>query len=278
MKKRTHEQDLEKKTSKRKPAASGSDVSDQSDSDDESADTDKYMMTQDGRVPITHDALRMRARRLCEKKASGKCGVPENINADYVNGGESREILEMALLQCLGEFVRKVTVLKEKLASREQEVHGRWMTEERMRKCGEWSASTIKSMIAYCQRFPETLCRTPWGGTVGYNESITEYYIETDEKTTRRLAEIDKTVESTELDETWVKPDEIAGQRLADGLVKIPEQKPSPEVLGAKPVPELEKYMDSITAKTDKIDTMVAALENTKFPESSVTKVNEFKT
>lgn len=50
MKKRTHEQDLEKKTSKRKPAASGSDVSDQSDSDDESADTDKYMMTQDGRV------------------------------------------------------------------------------------------------------------------------------------------------------------------------------------------------------------------------------------
>ncbi|CAK9013862.1 Uncharacterized protein SCF082_LOCUS12105 [Durusdinium trenchii] len=187
----------------------------------------------------------MRARRLCEKKASGKCGVPENINADYVNGGESREILEMALLQCLGEFVRKVTVLKEKLASREQEVHGRWMTEERMRKCGEW----------------------PWK----YNESITEYYIETDEKTTRRLAEIDKTAER-------VKPDEIAGQRLADGLVKIPEQKPSPEVLGAKPVPELEKYMDSITAKTDKIDTMVAALENTKFPESSVTKVNEFKT
>ena len=52
-------------------------------------------------VPITHDALRMRARRLCEKKASGTCGVPENINADYVNGGESREILEMALLQCL---------------------------------------------------------------------------------------------------------------------------------------------------------------------------------
>lgn len=49
-------------------------------------------------------------------------------------------------------------------------------------------------------------------------------------------------------------------------------------VLPWQPVPELEKYMDSITAKTDKIDTMVAALENTKFPESSVTKVNEFKT
>ena len=52
-------------------------------------------------VPITHDALRMRARRLCEKKGSGKCAVPDAIHDDYVSGGEAREILEMALLQSL---------------------------------------------------------------------------------------------------------------------------------------------------------------------------------
>jgi len=52
-------------------------------------------------VPITHDALRMRTRRLCEKKNSGRCGVPDAIHNDYVEGGEKREILEMSLLQCL---------------------------------------------------------------------------------------------------------------------------------------------------------------------------------
>ena len=52
-------------------------------------------------VPISHDALRMRTRRLCEKKSSGRCGVPESIHSDYVTGGEAREILEMALLQAI---------------------------------------------------------------------------------------------------------------------------------------------------------------------------------
>jgi hypothetical protein len=53
------------------------------------------------KVQISHDALRMRARRLCEKKGTGRCGVPDHIHSDYMAGGESREILEMALLQCL---------------------------------------------------------------------------------------------------------------------------------------------------------------------------------
>ena len=55
-------------------------------------------------VPITHDALRMRTRRLCEKKTSGRCGVPDAIHNDYVEGGEKREILEMSLLQCLAQY------------------------------------------------------------------------------------------------------------------------------------------------------------------------------
>ena len=52
-------------------------------------------------VPISADALRMRTRRLCERKSSGKCQVPDAINQDYYAGGEKREILEIALLQCL---------------------------------------------------------------------------------------------------------------------------------------------------------------------------------
>ena len=66
-------------------------------------------------------------------------------------------------LSSKGEFIRKVTVIKERMQSREQEVNGRWLTEDRMRRVGEWSASAIKSMVAYCKRFPDTLVRT-WGG------------------------------------------------------------------------------------------------------------------
>ncbi|CAL1155198.1 unnamed protein product [Cladocopium goreaui] len=111
----------------------------------------------------------------------GRCGVPDAIHNDYVEGGEKREILEMSLLQCLGDFVRKVTVMKERLSSREQE----------------------------------------------------------DEK---------------------VSKDDV--QRLAPGHVAIPEEKPNPEVLGEKPVPELEKYMDSIVAKQGKITTMVDTIND----------------
>ena len=61
------------------------------------------------------------------------------------------------------EFIRKVTVIKERMSTKEQEVHGRWLTEERMKKLNEWSASAIKSMVAFCKKFPETLCRTQGG-------------------------------------------------------------------------------------------------------------------
>ena len=55
------------------------------------------------KVKISTDALRMRCRRLCEKKPSGKTQVDSSICEDYRKGGQSREILEMALLECLAK-------------------------------------------------------------------------------------------------------------------------------------------------------------------------------
>ena len=45
----------------------------------------------------------MRCRRLCEKKPSGKVHVDENVSSQYRAGGEPREILEMALLECIAK-------------------------------------------------------------------------------------------------------------------------------------------------------------------------------
>ena len=36
-----------------------------------------------------------------------------------------------------------------------------------------------------------------------YNKDVSEFYIETDEKTSKKLAELDKVLEQTELDDTW---------------------------------------------------------------------------
>ncbi|CAK9027704.1 unnamed protein product [Durusdinium trenchii] len=123
----------------------------------------------------------MRCRRLCEKKVSGKCHVPNEIREDYVNGGESREIVELALLDALAkygvlrqaykkvkkEFITRVQVLKERLSEKSKETWGRWMTEERMRKDKDLnlSAKSIKDIKAFCDKFPETHKRSgciPW--------------------------------------------------------------------------------------------------------------------
>jgi hypothetical protein len=50
------------------------------------------------------DALRMRLRRLCEKKASGKMWVDQQTFDDYKSGGERREWLELALCESLKKF------------------------------------------------------------------------------------------------------------------------------------------------------------------------------
>ena len=43
----------------------------------------------------------MRLKRLCEKKKSGKMWVAEEVHEDYKKGGESREALEMTLLETI---------------------------------------------------------------------------------------------------------------------------------------------------------------------------------
>ena len=55
------------------------------------------------KVKITGDALRVRCRRLCEKKPSGRYNVDAKIAEQYQEGGESRECLEMALLECIAK-------------------------------------------------------------------------------------------------------------------------------------------------------------------------------
>ena len=59
------------------------------------------------KVNISPDALRMRTRRLCERKPSGKCYVDEKVAEEFKNGGESREVLEMALLESLARYGTK---------------------------------------------------------------------------------------------------------------------------------------------------------------------------
>ena len=65
----------------------------------------------------------------------------------------------------------KVSYMKEKMKTREHEIWGRWMTEHAMKKSGEFSPQGIKSIISYCNKFPETLIRRDvWMGNYGYKE------------------------------------------------------------------------------------------------------------
>lgn len=51
---------------------------------------------------MTHDALRMRLRRMCEIKArSKKCHVDDETHKQYMKGGEGREWLEIALAEAI---------------------------------------------------------------------------------------------------------------------------------------------------------------------------------
>ncbi|CAK9040133.1 unnamed protein product [Durusdinium trenchii] len=155
----------------------------------------------------------MRCRRMCEKKPSGRINVDTKIVEQYKEGGESREVLEMALLECLAkhgvdrssykrikaDFVQKCKLIRERLESRQSEVHGRWMTAEAMKKSGLWSAQTIKQMISYCRKFPESLIRT-WK----YDDRVEEYFIIVEDKRMHMKAESLRDLQETDLGETWL--------------------------------------------------------------------------
>lgn len=63
------------------------------------------------------------------------------------------------LLLHQADFVKRFRLVKECLESRESEVHGKWMTEEAMKKSGKYSQTAIKNITSYCRKFPESLMR-----------------------------------------------------------------------------------------------------------------------
>ena len=74
------------------------------DDDEEEIDEKKGDLLEfpNGAKVMTHDALRMRLRRLCEKKQkSGKCHVDASTADQYHRGGEEREWLEIALIEAI---------------------------------------------------------------------------------------------------------------------------------------------------------------------------------
>ncbi|CAK9067189.1 unnamed protein product [Durusdinium trenchii] len=144
----------------------------------------------------------MRLRRLCEQKPkTKKCHVDEKTREQYTRGGEDREWLEIALVEAIqkvgpdrsqhkklkAEFKARVILVRERMETKEQEVTGSWMTEEKMVKSGDYSPETIKKVIAYCSRFPAALVRS-WK----YDTNVKEYFVETSTKQTIRSSEMHK--------------------------------------------------------------------------------------
>eukprot|EP00435_Cladocopium_sp_Y103_P073698 s308_g44.t1 len=121
------------------------------------------------KVPISADALRMRTRRLCEVKASGKAQVDQATINQYKQGGEQREILEMALLESLArygldrsqyrraDFVQRSKIVSERMESKEEEKHGKWYTLDGLRKSKLYGATEIKNIEKALESAPERL-------------------------------------------------------------------------------------------------------------------------
>ncbi|CAK9057365.1 unnamed protein product [Durusdinium trenchii] len=173
---------------------------------------DDMIVTPAGNSVISHDALRMRLRRLCEVKAkSKKCHVDSQTHEQWKAGGEGREWLEIALTETLeklgaagknahkkAEFCSRVIIVRERMEAKESEIHGSWMTEEKLKASKEFSPEAIKSIVAYCEKFPTALIR-PWK----YNPDIKEYFVETVTKQTIKQSEMRKRTEITDLGEPF---------------------------------------------------------------------------
>eukprot|EP00435_Cladocopium_sp_Y103_P068252 s21_g31.t1 len=84
------------------PDTPGNDEPDDQDPGDDKGDEEPIKYP-DGTAVISADALRMRLRRLCSVKKSGKSHVSEEVRQDYKGGGEKREWLELALLEAIRE-------------------------------------------------------------------------------------------------------------------------------------------------------------------------------
>ncbi|CAE7429544.1 unnamed protein product [Symbiodinium sp. CCMP2456] len=237
--------------------------------DDEGSAT---IVTPDGTPVISQDALRMRLKRLCEKKKTGRCWVPASIREEFESGGEYREVLELALLESikqLGEeesknhgkmkatFLMRVTHVKERMVAKEQEITGRWLTQERMKT---ELKSDILQVIEYCKRFPNTLIR-PWK----YNTAVSEYFVETEETSKIRRSDLDKQIRASE--EAGDSTGHLALRDLDAPLGlgmegeggAAPEQSASGDVVKVcLPVKsEIKRYLTQVSGKIDSIVKML---------------------
>ena len=83
-------------------SAPGSEKEEGEETANENGKTGEVIEFPNGAGFMSHDALRMRLRRLCEEKAkTKKCHVDVKTREQYVRGGEDREWLEIALVEAL---------------------------------------------------------------------------------------------------------------------------------------------------------------------------------
>ncbi|CAL1134409.1 unnamed protein product [Cladocopium goreaui] len=237
---------------------------------------DDPIVTPDGQKVLGADALRMRLRRLTETKTSGKRWVDDKTQQDYKAGGERRQWLEIALLESLkkhgtgreangkvrAEFLTRVVVVRERMQSKEHEVTGKWQTEEKLKSSGEYTPQSIRAIVSYCRRFPAALVRK-WK----YDENTDEFFVEDETTVKCRRSDLTRHTESTEMDDKVSPtapslpkgPDDVSGD-------ESPESKPTPEQLGQKVVPDLEKFMDTLNTKMSNIYEMITVLEDKENP------------
>ncbi|CAE7841038.1 unnamed protein product [Symbiodinium microadriaticum] len=274
-----------------------------------SLDTDSIVMP-DGTRVISHDALRMRLKRLCERKKTGKAWVSDELITDYKSGGSSREQLEIALLETIKQlgpdaahqkmraaFTSRVTLVKERILQREKEVTGEWLTEERMKNKHNWGKDMIKQVTQYCLKFPATLTR-PWK----YNASVTEYFVELESTSKIKQSELDKYLSETTqvkvvslmtasdmvmvmavwMEGTAEQPLELASG-VASGFTGDPILENSREtpVVNAehqKVKDELKRYLDALLVKSRTVSRMIEQLNepyNPKPTEGTVKLADE---
>lgn len=63
------------------------------------------------------------------------------------------------LMPLQADFLQKCKIVRERLDSKESELHGKWMTEAALRKSKDFSPSDVKNVVSYCKKFPESLTR-----------------------------------------------------------------------------------------------------------------------
>ena len=63
---------------------------------------------------------------------------------------------------CKADFATKCKLIRERVESRESETLGKWLTEDGLKKTGQFGSAQVKSIVSYCKKFPETLVRLGW--------------------------------------------------------------------------------------------------------------------